>query len=211
MNFTLGIFDLFACAVPGSLYLALFVYVAQVSDWIDVTQAGNISSVLLIVVIAIVSFLLGHITYPLVEMIERVFRLQRLRALDAKRDFVAKCPASANRSFLHADPFVLLAAAELHDKEVAAEISRLRATGLMLRNSSLALVFAAITAFFQLTLGGYRRPAIICVIMFLLATVGSYWHGETLSHWANTKTLEICSLLPGIDDKLKPPTDEASA
>lgn len=89
MNFTLGLFDLFAYAIPGSIYLAIFVYSAQTLDWIDLAQVSNISSIFIIVAIAIASFLLGHITYPLAGIIEQVFRLRELRALDAKSDFVA--------------------------------------------------------------------------------------------------------------------------
>jgi hypothetical protein len=185
------------------MYLAIFAYVAHRFGWIDLTQAENISSVLLIIAISIASFLLGHITYPLAKMTEQVFRLQELRTLDAKRAFMEKCPGSSSRHFLHADIFVLLVAAELHDREVATEISRLRAVGLMLRNSSLALAFATVTALAQLTLGGGRLPATLCVVVCMLATVGSYWQGQTLRHWANIKTLEICSLIPDIDDKVQ--------
>lgn len=211
MNFTLGLFDLFTYAVPGSLYLAIFVYVAETFEWIDLTQVRNTSSVVLIIVIAIASFLLGHITYPLAKMAEQVFRLQELRALDAKRNFVAKYPGSTSRHFLQADFFILLAAAELHDKDVATEISHLRAVGLMLRNSSLALTVATVAALVQLIIGGDRPFATICVIVLLLATVGSYWQSQTLRHWANSKTLEICFLIPDFDDKIKILNGETSA
>jgi hypothetical protein len=208
MNFTLGLFDLFTYAVPGSLHLAILIYVAEALGWIDVTQAANISSVLLIITIAIASFLLGHITYPLASLAERVLRLRDLRGLDAKRDFVAKYPGSTSRHFLQADPSLLLAAVELHDKEVSTEIVRLRSVGLMLRNSSLALAFATVTELVRLTIGGDRIPVTVCAIVFLLATVGSYWQGQTLRHWANSTTLEICSLILDIDDKIKPLTGE---
>jgi hypothetical protein len=210
MNFTLGLFDLFAYAIQGSIYLAIFVYSAQTLDWIDLAQVSNISSIFIIVAIAIASFLLGHITYPLAGIIEQVFRLRELRALDAKIDFVEKYRGSSSHRFLHADLSVLLAAAELHDREVATEISRLRAVGLMLRNCSLALVFATITALTMLTIGGGRLPATLCVVVLALAAVRSYWQGQTLRHWANLKTFEICSLIPGIDDKIQPPNDETS-
>jgi hypothetical protein len=211
MNFTLGLFDLFTYAVPGSIYLAIMAYVAQAFGWVDVTHARDINSVVLIVAVAIASFMLGHITYPLAKLTEQALRLQRLRALDAKRAFVARNPGSASRDFLQADLFILLAAAELHDKEVATEISRLRAVGLMLRNASLALVFATISALAQLAIGGDRLFATVCVIVFLLATVGAYWQGQTLRHWANTKTLEICALIPDIDEKIIVSSGETSA
>jgi hypothetical protein len=203
MNFTLGLFDLFTHAVPGSLYLAIFVYVAETFDWVDVTQARDTPSVLLIITIAVASFLLGHVAYPLAEIVERVLRLQDVRVLDARRNFVAKYPGSAIRPFLRVGFPVLLAAVELHDKEVATEITRLRATGLMLRSSSLALIIATVVSIIQLSINEDRFPAAICAILLTLTTVGSYWQGQTLRHWANNKTLEICSLIPDIDDKIK--------
>lgn len=203
MNFNLGLFDLFTYAVPGSMHLAVFIYIAQILGWIDVAQAGAIPSVLLITALAIASFLLGHITYPLASLSERVLRLQKLRSLDAKRNFVEKYPGSKDRLFLQVDRFVLLAAVELYDKEVATEIVRLRATGLMLRDSGLALVFAAIGAVVQLVIGGGRLPVTACVILFLTASSASYWQSQTFRHWAYSKTLETCSLIPDVDDKVK--------
>ena len=38
MAMILGVFDLLAYAIPGSLYLAVFAYVAHRAGWIDVPR-----------------------------------------------------------------------------------------------------------------------------------------------------------------------------
>ena len=66
MSFTLSIFDLFGYAVPGSLYLALLAYVSNRLGWPNLGPTKDLNTTVLIISIALVSYLLGHVTYQLV-------------------------------------------------------------------------------------------------------------------------------------------------
>ena len=61
MSFTLSVFDLFANAIPGSLYLAVFVYVSDRLGWIDPTATQRLNTTVLLFGAALASYLLGHL------------------------------------------------------------------------------------------------------------------------------------------------------
>ena len=59
MAFILGVFDLLAYAIPGSLYLATFAYVSHRAGWIDVPVLVQLPSLLLVITFAVAAFLTG--------------------------------------------------------------------------------------------------------------------------------------------------------
>jgi hypothetical protein len=67
MNLTLSVFDLFAYAIPGSLYLSVLVYLLNRNGWVDLSAATNLNTAVLLVSAALASYLAGHITYELVS------------------------------------------------------------------------------------------------------------------------------------------------
>src|SRR4051812_18798677 len=63
VNLSLGDFDIFAYSIPGSLYLALLLYVLDRASWIDLAQVGDLNSTVLIAGGLTASYLLGQLTY----------------------------------------------------------------------------------------------------------------------------------------------------
>jgi hypothetical protein len=202
MTFTLGIFDLFAYAIPGSLNLAFFAYVAARLGWIDVGSARD-PGLGLLIGLAIASYLLGHLSYPVSSRLDRAVPRWQRSMDQARREFLERTPAAAGRAFLRADGMLLLGAIELRDSGIATEIGRLRAIGLMVRNSGLPMVLAFVAALVELAAGTNRPLAAVCAVLFGLGTVGSMWQGQKLRHWANIRTLEVCFWLPDIDQTLR--------
>jgi hypothetical protein len=202
MTFTLGIFDLFAYAIPGSLNLAFFTYLAVRLGWTDLGSARD-PGLGLLIGLAIASYLLGHLSYPVSARLDRTVQRWRRTMDDARREFLARTPAAADRAFLRADGMLLLGAVELHDSGIATEIGRLRAIGLMVRNSGLPMALAFVAALVELAIGANRPLAAVCAVLFGLGTVGSMWQGQKLRHWANIRTLEVCFWLPDIDERLR--------
>src|ERR1700761_6144578 len=133
MNITLGVFDLFTYIAPGSLYLALVLYIAERLSWIDLSRLLQSNTAILIISGAVVSYLLGHITYHAGYLLTLAYRKYK-HLNDARREFEERVPAAKGRPFLQAPRSVVLAAIELHNFEASTEVSRLRAVGLMLRN-----------------------------------------------------------------------------
>lgn len=201
MNITLGVYDLFAYAAPGSLYLALVLYVADRLSWIDPLRLLQSNTAVIIISGTILSYLLGHITYPLGYMLSRAYGHDKSRD-DAKSDFVERVPTAKGRPFLQADRSVLQAAVELHDMGAAGEIGRLRAVGLMLRNAAPVFVVGAIVEFADALAGAHVIVAVCCIVIFPLVAIGCLNQSVIMRHWANMKTFELAYWVPEIDQGL---------
>jgi hypothetical protein len=201
VTFAVGIFDLFTYTIPGSLYLAFFGYLATRLDWVDPGAVGRMPVLLLVIALVVASYLLGYLAYPLGAVATRVLPRRRIRR--PREEFLHRNPAARGRSYVHADPFLLLSAVELHNKEVAAEVTRLRASGLMLRNCAPPLLLGAGATIVELILG--RNPVFMAgsAVLLVAGFCSLIVQGRRLGHWASLKTLELCFWLPDIDERCR--------
>ena len=202
MAIILGVFDLLAYAVPGSLYLATFAYVSHRAGWIDAPSLLEIPSLLLLIAVALAAFLTGQASYPLGRAIDRInpFGSIDLPA-EAKEEFLQRNAAASKRRFLQLDPFTLLAALEADDSEAAAEVSRLRATGMMLSRSVPALILGAVTALVEVFTGGLPLFAGLTGLVLALVAVGCTHQSATFLRWAIIRTYELSYWNDEIDGK----------
>ncbi|MFI7246193.1 hypothetical protein [Streptomyces qinglanensis] len=201
MTLAVGIFDLFTYGIPGALRLTLIVYVLVHLNIVDLASLASAPSVLQVIGATVSSYLLGHLAYPLSALMDKMAPRWNWSVDSARLEFVARVPESRDRAFVHADPALLLAAVELHDKEAAGEITRLQGVALMLRNSTLALVFGLIVAVIELVVGPDSVLAGVCASLLLVSLTAAIRHGRRVRHWDRLKTLEICFWLPGLDDR----------
>lgn len=203
MAFVLGIFDLLAYAIPGSLYLSVFVYVSHRAGWIDAPSLLGIPSLLLIIAVTVAAFLTGQAAYALGNWVDRInpFGSDDLPK-EAKEEFLGRNEAAASRKFLQADPFTLLASLEADDNEAAAEVSRLRATGLMLGRSVPALVLGAGTALVEVFTGGLPLFAGLTAVALVLVGVGCLYQSATFHRWAIVRTYELAYWDDGMEERL---------
>src|SRR5688572_19341617 len=192
MAVILGVFDLLAYAVPGSLYLTVFAYVSHRAGWIDVPSLLGLPSLLLLIAVAIAAFLTGQASYPLGSMIDRInpFGSSDLRD-EAKEEFLRRNAGAASRRFLRSDPFTLLAALEADDSEAAAEVSRLRATGLMLGRSVPPLALGVVTALVEVFTGGLPLFAGLTALVLTLIAARCLLQSAAFARWAIVRTYEL--------------------
>lgn len=201
MNITLGVFDLFTYATPGSLYLALITYITARLGWIDPSRIIHANTAVVIIGGIIISYLLGHVTYLIGQ---RFFRISPWKSdtADAPRVFAERVPAARHRPFLTAHLSVLQAAVELHEPNAAAEITRLRAVALMLRNCAPPLVLGAVVAVVDAATNTNLILSICCVAVLPLAAAGCLYSCARMYRWSDMKTLELAFWVPDIDDLL---------
>jgi hypothetical protein len=197
VTFAVGIFDLFTYTIPGSLYLAFFGYLAARPHWVDFGAVGRMPVLLLVIVVVLLSYLLGYLAYPLGAVANRL--VPRRRERRPRQEFLRRVPAAGGRDYVRADPFLLLSAVQLHDKDLAVEVTRLRAAGLMLRNSAPPLVLGFVAAIVELVLGRDPVPVAGCAVLLAVGFFSLIVQGRRLGHWASVKTLELCFWLPDID------------
>jgi len=204
VTFALGIYDLFAYAIPGALQLVFLLYLGQRWQWVNTQALTQVPSGLLLVAMTLVSYLLGHLQYPVGWLFDRVARSRgRLRWETARQGFLSRNPSAEGRHFIDADAHLLLAAVELHAREVAAEITRLRVTGLMLRGCAVPLACGALSAAVELAITPARLTANAVTALLVVATIMAMNCSIRLRGWALAKTFELAFWVPGIDDKVR--------
>jgi hypothetical protein len=204
VTIALGIWDLLALGIPGALQLALLGYIAVRMQWINLEAVLKEPSGLLFVAIAVLSYLLGHLFYMPGKVFDGLTRrsLQR-RHEQVRRNFVQRTPAARDCAFLDADVYLLHAAIELKAREVASEISRLLAASLMMRNSVVPLVQAALVALVELYLRHYPSHALVAAIGFGTAAIASVLRSIRIRGWALSKAYEIAFWMPEIEQQLR--------
>lgn len=201
MNIAVGVFDLFAYSVPGALYLSFLGYLAFRFDVTEPAAVFGAPGVLLLIGAVLLSYLLGYLAYPLGAIANRLAPKRRDR--DPRAEFVRRSPAAKDRDYVRADPFLLLAALQLHDLEAGNEVSRVRATGLMLRNCAPPLLAAAVAGVVEAFAGPRPVVAAGCAVLFAVASGVLVTQGRKHARWASIKTLELCFWLPDIDERFR--------
>jgi hypothetical protein len=201
VSLSFGLYDIFAYAVPGSLYLALGAYIAGRLKWIALGQLFHLPTIILVGGIIVLSYLLGFVTYPLGSSMDRVLRVRK-RSADARSDFLARVPGAENRPYIHADMALLKGAAEVFEADSTQEISRLRAVGIMTRNCSVPLIIACGLSIVTAAQGIRVEISVTGIFVFAAAAAAAaaIWQGRRFRHWSNMKTLEICYWIDGIDE-----------
>jgi hypothetical protein len=209
VSITLGIFDLFAYAVPGSIYLGLGTYVAIRLGWLDGELLRHGNTTLLVIGGVLVSYLVGHVSYVLGRAAGHLHPGWRDQMDAARATFVERVPAAANRAYVAVDRALLQAAVEVHHHDASLELARLRAVGLMLRNAAPAFGLAALASFVEIGTGR-AAPAAFAAILLTAAAIISFSQGHTLALWANMKVLEVAFWIDDIDTIASAPTAPAA-
>ena len=136
-------------------------------------------------------------------MVDRINPFGSMDLLEtAREEFVRRNAGAATQRFLRVDPFTLLAAIELDDKETAAEVFRLRATGLMLSRSVPALALGALTACVEIFTGSTPLFAGLSGLVLALIAAGCLRQSATFRKWAIIRTFETLYWNDGIEGKL---------
>jgi hypothetical protein len=203
MAIILGVFDLLAYAIPGSLYLSAFAYISHRAGWIDIANVLELPSVLLLIGVAIATFLLGQAAHPLGSLIDRLnpFGDADLSA-EAKEAFLRRNPRASRRRFLQLDPFTLLAALEVEAGEAAADVSRLRSVGQMLSRSVPALALGTGIALVEIVTGRFALFAALTALVLALVGAGCLRQSATFRRWAIIRTYELAFWNDGVEARL---------
>jgi len=199
VTLALGIFDVFTYAIPGSLYLTLLVYVAARAGWLPLDAAGGFDTSVLLIGVALASYLLGHVTYRLGSLLNRLVPPRDHLRAGAAREFTDRVPGAKARRLASVDPQLLLAAVEARSKDVAVEISRLRAVGLMLQNAAPALLLGGLVAVVELAAGPRPPAAACCAALLFAGALAAVRRGRTLRRWSLMKTYELAFWVTGPD------------
>ncbi|MPZ79154.1 MAG: hypothetical protein GEV28_01635 [Actinophytocola sp.] len=201
MTIAVGIFDLFAYSVPGALYLGLLSYLAVRTGAVEPATLNGVNSFVVVAAAVLLAYLLGFVAYPMGALMERV--VPRFGRRDAREEFLRRTPVARDRAYPKADTFLLFAGLQLHALEASADVSRLRASGLMLRNSAPPLLFAAVAAVVEMVAGDRPVLAVTCAVGLVATALLLVGQARKLSRWATIKTLELSFWVPDVDERFR--------
>ena len=203
MAFILGVFDLLAYAIPGSLYLAAFAYVSHRAGWIDVPSLLGLPTLVLLITVAVAAFLTGQAAHPLGSMVDRLNPFgSKDPSVEAREEFVRRNAIATPRKFLKFDPFTLLAALEADDREAAADVFRLRSVGLMLGRSVPALTLGAGIALVEIFTSSLPLFAGLTSLVVALVGAGCLYQAASFRKWSIIRTYELSFWNDGLDERL---------
>jgi len=203
LSISLGVWDLFAYTVPGSLYLSLGIFIAAKFAWIKPSALIHGSTVLLVIGGLVISYILGHATSPLAHASDLLIP-GRPRSKAARQEFAGRTPAAAKRPYVQADMALLRAAIEVKEKESALELARIGATWHMMRNCSVALALGSVTSIVCAITGSGTIAAVVSACVLGAAAAASLRQSRRFRSWWYLKTLETSYWIPGIDELIDP-------
>ena len=203
MALILGFFDLLAYAIPGALYLTTFAYVAHRAGWIDVPAVLQAPSLLLLISLAVAAFLVGQAATPLGGLVDRLNPFgSRSVPERAKEEFLRRNADAATRRFLKLDPFTLLAAIEVGDKEAATDVVRLRSTAAMLSRAVPALALAAVVAVVEAFTSPLPLFAALTALVLAVVAFGCLVQSVAFRRWVVIRTYELCLWDDDLDGRI---------
>lgn len=203
MNFTLGVFDVVGSAVPGFAYLFLASYVAERSDWLKVSALLERNAAVTSVAAALTAYAIGLLTYGVGRWLVRRFDAVFRGGKDTARTvFLARCPQAAGRPFVAADRMLLLAKIELVDPGAAVEITRVRASAVMLRGLVVPLAAGSVVAVVDGGLHGRWVEGLLAAAVLAVGSALALRRGSEMTGWAHQKTLELAYWIDGVDERL---------
>lgn len=197
MRIPIGVFDFASYAIPGTLFLTWLLWTGATLAMIPEPWAYMRSPSLFEAALGLlVSYLLGHIAYPLTRL---SLPWEQQSIAQARAQFVRRSPTLAARPFVQGDPMVLLSVIEEKNVQAAAAIASVRATGIMCRSSAHALLLGAGTALYQAN--QVAQPGVWIGGALALA-VGAWimrQEGRRRAKWSFVKTLESAVWIAGVD------------
>ncbi|MEU8081019.1 hypothetical protein AB0B31_36895 [Catellatospora citrea] len=190
MTFTLGIFELFTYAIPGAMQLGVFLYVALRLDLVQPGDLAAVPGLLLAVAVAVASYLLGYLTYVVSIVVDKVYATRKDSG-SAWAAVAADAATLGDRRVPRANSSFLLTGVELRDREVAQEVGRFRATGLMLRGAVVPSFLGVLVALTEAVAGPHHWLGAAVAVVLAGAVAAFARHGRELRYWANTKTYQL--------------------
>ena len=204
MNLSLGIYDVFANAIPGSLYLVAILYVSIRLGWIDLADLTGLDTTFALAGAALASYLLGQALGSSLRRLVELLPLWRRSVDDVRAEFVERNPTLADRPLVEADHFTLLAGLRQRSPEAATEVDRSRAAGLMLRSASPAFLIGAVISFVEAIVSG-RGAAVASGLGLVALAVLSLYEGHKRSRWAYMHTFECAVWMADAGARVRSP------
>jgi len=170
MSIRIGIYDFFAYTIPGGFYLLTIAYLCLISGLatIDFQSLSN-PSIVQAIVVAILAYIAGLVFDPIAQPWYRLFKPKSFskKVLDEFKESYTDLEIK----FQARDWPVLLAYLRRENIDIAADIEKLNATNIMLRNASFNLVILSVIQIIQYIRTGFFAWNLVLCFVFLISSI----------------------------------------
>lgn len=181
MSISLGIYDIFANAIPGLFYLFVFNEIARASGFraVDLASIDNLG---LIVVVGLAAYVAGHILdYVCVRWWFRLFYRQSHSV--SGLESLSKNYPDIKIKFKPSEASLLLSVLRHEKLDVANEIERNKVICILLRNISFASVLFACLELFLTFQYGFSLPDLVATIIAVMVSYIAIRRSDIFNTW----------------------------
>jgi len=170
MSVRVGIYQLFARAIPGGFYLFTIFYLCVLFGLVTIDfQSLNNLSVIWAVVFAVLAYILGEILDQFALWWHRLFKPRNLS--NVVLDEFKQAHAEWEINVQDRDWPILLAYLRQESLEVVNQLETHNATCIMLRNVGLNLMVLSIIQMVQFTQTSYIWNLVLCIVFGVLSII----------------------------------------
>jgi hypothetical protein len=189
MSIQFGIYDFFAYAVPGGLYLFSLIYILSVftGTKFDFAVLSNLS-IVSIVLIVIPAYIIGLVVDRIAVFWYRNFEPKQLAELVLEK--FKKEHSNLEFKFQGKDWAILIAYLQREKPETTSEIHRFNAIHIMLKNASFNFVILAITSIVLFFLHKFEWVQLIIGISCIVASIISARQAVRFKRWSYSANFE---------------------
>lgn len=181
MSISLGIYDIFANAIPGLFYLFVFNEIARVSGLgsVDLASIDNLG---LVVLVGLAAYVAGHILdYVCVKWWFRIFYRQSHSVIGLE-SFSKNYP-NIKTKFKPSEASLLLSVLRYEKLELANEIERNKVISILLRNISFASILFACLELFLTFQYGFSLPDLVAAIIAVMVSYSAIRRSDIFNTW----------------------------
>jgi hypothetical protein len=210
VTFSFSVFDIISHSIPGSLALLLALRVGSRLHWLSLESFSSTNSLFIAALWIGLSLLVGNLLHPLAVQLEhllpRLFRraplARRVLALseheddpyglaEAKARFKLSNPNHAGEPILDEEIYCLLGRIRLNHPESAAQIERLQANSIMLRNSTIPMLLGALIFLVEAFTDPVWVRSIAIALLLGLGAILATNQSNRFARWSVTETLDM--------------------
>lgn len=190
MTIRTSIYDFFAYAVPGGLFLLnLLAFLNLFHVLIDIKIIYISSELSIVVVFVITSYIIGHLTAPIYRRWTKLFEAGTISTL--AMDAFKKAHPNIKIEIDSSDWQIWFASIRRESEELKVEIDRMMATSYFLRGVSFNLVILAFVLIVGVVNGNFAASTLVGIPFVLLCSYISVRQSIKFNKWFYFQIYEI--------------------
>jgi hypothetical protein len=181
MSISLGLYDLFANAVPGLLYLYVLIEFGKLIGFsgIDFSKIENTAQVLGIVFL---SFILGHVFNAITYRFWFKVWVRKNSGEVALKRLQTRYP-DKNIDFEKNDAELLIALIQHQDTKISEKIETSRVNAIMMRNISFGFFLHGLLYCAKMLVGGFAMTSLVMIIGSAILSGFALFRGTDYDQW----------------------------